>query len=246
MNSSGRRMNQPNDSLRSSNKSEIRKPPTMDTNYENKSSQYFDGARLDFLDLLPHNPAARILEIGCGFGGTGKLALAKGKCGTYIGIEISRKAAERARENITRVYIDNVETMALPFEVGSFDALIISEVLEHLTDPWATLARLAPLLRDGAVVLASSPNISHYGVIRSLIRGEWTLTDVGVMDRTHLRWFTPESYRQMFEGAGFKVVSTQAVTPESARTRFVNVLTRNKFRHLFMRQIMIHGVKQTR
>jgi 2-polyprenyl-3-methyl-5-hydroxy-6-metoxy-1,4-benzoquinol methylase len=216
----------------------------METSYENKPSRYFDGARKDFVELLPQNPEGRILEIGCGYGGTGKLALERGKCGTYIGIEISTKAAQVAAQNLTRVYVDNVETMSLPFGEKYFDALIISEVLEHLVDPWATLKRLSPLMREGAMVMASSPNISHYRVILSLLKGKWELTDVGVMDRTHLRWFTPHSFKNMFEGAGFKIKTVQSVSPPSGKIKLINAVTGSAWKHLFMRQIKILGVKQ--
>lgn len=212
--------------------------------YEIKPSHYFKGARADFVALLPGNATARILEIGCGYGGTGALALANGKCGAYIGIEIADTAAAEASKYLTHVLVGNVETMDLPFEPASFDAVVISEVLEHLTDPWTVLTKIAPLLRDNALIMASSPNISHYKVIRSLLRGEWTLTELGVMDRTHLRWFTPSSYKAMFEQCGFTITQVQPVSPETAKIRWANRLTGNRFRHLFMRQIMVVGHKR--
>lgn len=215
-------------------------------NYETKTPQYFAGSREDFLAFLPQNPQARILEAGCGFGETGRRALELGKCGTYVGIEISPKAAEIAAKNISQVLAGNVETMALPFEAGSFDALLISEVLEHLVDPWATLKRLAPLLREGAKVMASSPNVSHYRIILSLLRGEWKLTDVGVMDRTHLRWFTPQSYREMFEAAGFTLTNVGPIAPLAGKARLFDALTFGKCQHLLMRQIKVAGVKGPR
>ena len=86
-------------------------------------------------------------------------------------------------------------------------------------DPWAALARLSPLVKSGGVALASSPNVSHYSIVANLARGRFELTDFGAMDRTHMRWFTPATYRALFEGAGFAVEETVPVTAFAPRTR---------------------------
>lgn len=209
--------------------------------YEAKPSRYFGGCRADYVDALPANPEAAILEIGSAHGNTGALALTEGKCGRFVGIELSPTAAEESRAKLSEVHVGNIEHMDLPFAAQSFDALIISEVLEHLVDPWAVLDRVAPLIKPGGLVFASSPNISHYSIIKELVMGRWELTDVGAMDRTHLRWFTPTLYAQMFDGAGFEVEEVRPVVPHAPRVQMINRLTRNRFRHLFMRQISIRA-----
>jgi 2-polyprenyl-3-methyl-5-hydroxy-6-metoxy-1,4-benzoquinol methylase len=211
--------------------------------YLSKTPQYFDGARADMVEKLPTNPKARILEIGCGFGGTGELALKLGKCGEYYGVELSEDASRTAREKLTDVIAGNVEAIDLPWPEQHFDALIMSEVLEHLIEPWDVLGRLFPLLRDGAIVLASSPNIAHYSMVMGLLRGDWDLTDTGVMDRTHLRWFTPRTYAEMFEMAGFVVDEVAPVVPFRPKAKLLNSLTAGRYRHLFMRQIFVTGRK---
>jgi len=211
--------------------------------YLSKTPQYFDGARADMVEKLPTNPKARILEIGCGFGGTGELALKLGKCGEYYGVELSEDASRTAREKLTDVIAGNVEAIDLPWPEQHFDALIMSEVLEHLIEPWDVLERLFPLLRDGAIVMASSPNVSHYSVILELLRGNWDLTDSGVMDRTHLRWFTPKTYADMFEQAGFSVHEIRPVAPFRFKAKFLMSVTGGRFRHSFMRQIFLTAQK---
>ena len=124
---------------------------------------------------------------------------------------------------------------------GKFDVLIISEVLEHLTDPWTTLERLVQCLKPGGAVFASSPNIAHWQVLKDLVLGRFVYADVGVMDKTHLRWFTPNSYREMFEGAGVEVLEVRALTSARWKARTLDTLTGGRFRHLFMAQIMITG-----
>jgi 2-polyprenyl-3-methyl-5-hydroxy-6-metoxy-1,4-benzoquinol methylase len=165
------------------------------------------------------------------------LALSEEKCGRYCAVEICPEVAERAREQITEVIVGNIEHIELSWKPETFDALILSEVLEHLVDPWATLRKLRPLLRSKALVFASSPNISHYKVIRMLLRGDWNLADFGPMDRTHLRWFTPNAYRAMFESCGYAVTSARELEPLRGKARVASALTFGHFRHLFATQI---------
>lgn len=209
----------------------------------NKTERYFSGARLDYVAALPDTPNANILEIGCGDGSTGSATIAAGKCARYTGVEIAPSVAEIARGVLHDVITGNIETLDLPFETESLDAIIMSEVLEHLADPWAVVARLHKLLRPGGLFLASSPNVAHYRIIKALIAGRWELTDSGPMDRTHLRWFTPASYRAMFETAGFEIVFAGPVTPPGPRRRLISALSGRRLDHLFQGQNNIHARK---
>jgi SAM-dependent methyltransferase len=209
--------------------------------YQAKPDEYFAGSRADMLAFLPPNRTAAVLEIGCGKGGTGALALAGGKCGRYCGVELFEGAATDASRRLTQVVVGDVEKADLPWSVGSFDALIMSEVLEHLVDPPATLRRLRPLLKPGGIVMASSPNAAHYEVILMLLRGEWRSEDAGPMDRTHLRWFTPRSYQRMFESCGFKVDEISSVARPGWKARALMRMSRGTAFHLIARQIMLRG-----
>ncbi len=208
--------------------------------YAGKASEYFDGARHDFLDRLKRDPNAQILEIGCGTGLTGELALSAGRCGAYVGVELMPAAAEQARSRLSETFVGNIESMDLPHPPGHFDALIMSEVLEHLVDPWAVLRKLAVHLKPDATVLASSPNIAHWTVIRELVRGRFDLRDAGVMDRTHLRWFTPKTYRALFEDSGFRVVEVWPHVALSQKQKLAATILGGRT-HLFMRQICLEA-----
>ncbi|HVB56386.1 MAG TPA: class I SAM-dependent methyltransferase [Candidatus Acidoferrales bacterium] len=209
--------------------------------YKAKGQDYFSGVRRDYIGELPSNPKARILEIGCGAGETGLYALREGKCGTYCGVELCENVANLARGGISYVVVGNIEEVELPWPPGSFDTLILSEVLEHLVDPWSVLCKLRPLMKPGATIFASSPNISHYSVIRMLLRGEWRLADRGIMDRTHLRWFTPITYRELFESAGYRVDSAREVVPLGLKARLATACSLGRLRHLFIGQIDLRG-----
>ena len=125
--------------------------------YDLKDDSYFAMARDDYVAELPDNAEAAVLEIGCSSGATGALALAHGKCGRYCGVELFPEPAAVARGRLTEVVEGDVEELELPWPNHSFDVLILSEVLEHLRDPWAVLGRLHPLLRAGALVFATRP-----------------------------------------------------------------------------------------
>jgi 2-polyprenyl-3-methyl-5-hydroxy-6-metoxy-1,4-benzoquinol methylase len=211
--------------------------------YRNKAPAYFSGARVDFVRRLPQDATASILEVGCGTGATGALALASGRAARYTGIELFETAAADARKVLTSVITGDVERLDLNFGPTDFDALIFSEVLEHLVEPQRTVKKLVRALRPGGLVLASSPNIAHWRVVRELIEGRFNLADQGVFDRTHMRWFTPSTFAAMFEEAGLRVESLGPVTPFSQRTELISRLTRGRYDHLFMTQIQIAARK---
>lgn len=211
--------------------------------YADKPATYFSRARADFVDRLPMDATASILEIGCGTGATGALALSEGRCKRYVGVELFEDAAAEAAEVLTNVIVGDVEKMQFDWQPAEFDAIIFSEVLEHLVEPRELVERLSRYVRPGGLVLASSPNISHWRVVRELVMGRFELRDTGVFDRTHLRWFTPQTFAEMFEKAGFSISDVGPVTPFSARTELISRLTNGRFDHMFMTQIAIAGYK---
>ncbi|MCK5662259.1 MAG: class I SAM-dependent methyltransferase [Thiotrichaceae bacterium] len=211
--------------------------------YDTKPDVYFEGARKDFVEDMPDNPEAHILEIGCSNGNTGALALSMGKCGRYTCVEMNEAAAARAKEKVCEVLVGDIERLEFPWEEQSFDVLILSEVLEHLVDPWRLLQKLHKYLKPGALVFASSPNISHYKIILMLLKGRWDLTDVGVMDRTHLRWFTPDSFKKMFSSSGYDVISVKPISPFKMHVKLKLLLLLGRGQHQFYRQICLKAIK---
>ena len=209
--------------------------------YTEKPAAYFANARHDIVALLGTGPASAIIELGCGAGGTGRAAIAAGKARRYVGIELHPSAASLAASALSEVLVGNVEEMDLSGLTGQFDALIISEVLEHLVDPWRTLERLAQCVKPDGELYASSPNIAHFDVIGKLLMGRFQYTGSGVMDWTHLRWFTPQSYRELCEAAGFDVLGVRPLNPPGWKARLLDAATAGHFSHLFMRQIMLVG-----
>lgn len=211
--------------------------------YRDKPASYFANTRTDFVERLETGPDSSVLELGCGAGGTGRAVLAAGKAGRYVGLELDPGAAEIARDGLSEVIIGDVQAADLTSLEGQFDALVISEVVEHLADPWTTVERLARCVRPGGQLLASSPNIAHWKIILELLNGRFEYKEAGMMDRTHLRWFTPDSYQALFEEAGFRIETISSMRAAGWRGRLFNRLTGDRYRHLFMGQVVVMGRK---
>jgi methionine biosynthesis protein MetW len=157
--------------------------------------------------LLAAVPAgAAVLDVGCSEGYLAA-ALASRGCVVY-GIERDPQAAAAARAHCREVWAIDIEDAAarqpLP---GALDAIVLGDVLEHLRDPWAVLAWVATGLRDGGIAAISVPNAVHWTARREIVRGRFPLADWGIFDRTHLRWFTRASVRDLVRSAGLRIAS---------------------------------------
>ncbi|MHB8727191.1 MAG: class I SAM-dependent methyltransferase [Casimicrobiaceae bacterium] len=163
---------------------------------------YFQAARSEMLRFVPVD-VSRVLEVGCGAGTFGMVLKSKRPV-EVVGIEAESDVAALARSRLDRVIVGDVELRDPDVPNGYFDALVFNDVLEHLRDPWAVLSRMRPFLRVGGYVIASIPNMRYFEVMKELVvRGEWRYVDEGVMDRTHLRFFTKKSMMDMFLDTGF-------------------------------------------
>jgi len=156
--------------------------------------------------LVPQG--ARVLEFGCATGYMSEVLGTRNGC-TVTGIEISPEAAEIARERCDRVIVGDAEELDYEELFGKerFDAILFVDVLEHLKEPAAVLGRVRPFLSRKGAVIASIPNIAHGSVRLALLAGEFRYRDLGLLDDTHLRFFTREGVRDLFEGSGFVVTS---------------------------------------
>lgn len=108
-----------------------------------------------------------------------------------------------------------------------FDAIVFNDVLEHLVDPWSALRESKSFLTDGGMVIASIPNVRHYSVIKPLVvSGRFEYQDAGLLDRTHLRFFTFTSSVDLFESTGFRVthVSHERITSSGSAAKLLSLL----------------------
>lgn len=171
----------------------------LDT-YVHSFAAYHAQPRPEVMAMIPAT-ASRILDVGCGAGALGGRLKAERPV-EVIGVEMDPAAAEAAGRVLDRVHPGDIETLTLPYAAGSFDGIILADVLEHLRDPWGLLGRLSPLLSPEGRLIASLPNVRHWSVVRGLLEGDWTYLPAGILDCTHLRFFTRRSGQALIESAG--------------------------------------------
>ena len=152
-----------------------------------------------------------VLDVGCS---SGYLARPLAEAGARVaGIELDPAAAEEAREVCSEVVVGDVESVDLPWAPGSFDAVVCGDVVEHLRDAGAALARLRPLLRPGGRLVLATPNVANWAMRLSLLAGRWRYTDRGILDRTHTRLFTRKTLVETVTDAGYRIVRLDHTAP---------------------------------
>jgi len=190
-----------------------------DTAYD---TQYHHNPRDEIVSFL-NDPPGVVLDIGCGGGATGKLIKAKFPGTRVIGIERNPSAAAHAGQVIDDVICASLDDVNLAQHVGDvqIDTVLVLDILEHLYDPWRALVRIRSWLNPGTRVIASVPNIRNLQSLDHLAGGRWEYGPNGVLDITHVRFFTRETLRQMFEETGYTVVQMQPLTQPAALDRLV-------------------------
>jgi SAM-dependent methyltransferase len=189
---------------------------------------YYDHARVELLDLFPRAPA-RLLDVGCGSGATGVEAKTRWPGVETIGIEVVAEAAQRAAARLDRVIADSVETLDFAAAgIAGVDGVLLADVLEHLVDPWGFLSNLRGALSPDAVVVASIPNIANLCLLDDLAAGRFAYAGSGLLDKTHLRFFTRQTIATLFDGAGYDVLRWERVTDgrvdDATRRRLFGVM----------------------
>jgi 2-polyprenyl-3-methyl-5-hydroxy-6-metoxy-1,4-benzoquinol methylase len=175
------------------------------------TTDYYHSYSRELLNWIPRD-AGNILEIGCASGMMGRSYKLINPSARYCGLEINSDVAEEASAMLDQVWLGNADHHHFDKALnGTFDCLIYGDSLEHMIDPWAVLRRHVNLLHDNGIVVASIPNIQHWSVIADLISGRWQYMDSGILDRTHLRFFTLESIKDMFTSCGLEISDVKSV-----------------------------------
>lgn len=156
--------------------------------------------------LMP--AGARVLDIGCGTGSV-TAVVNDGKGNRVVGLEPDADRAEVCRKNGLDVHCQFADEQFFA-DQGKFDVITMADVLEHTVNP-AALLQLARIgLAENGVIIASVPNVAHWIVRLRLLLGNFDYKESGIMDATHLRWFTQRSFVALFERCGLDVVELKA------------------------------------
>lgn len=193
------------------------------------SPNYYFNSRPELVKFVDESRIApvKILEIGCGCGAT--LAYLKGKypnASTY-GVEIVSKAADIAN-HVSNVICADIETLDFPWEENAFDYVIMGDVLEHLHEPSIVLKKLHKHLKKGGHIIVSMPNMKHYSVMLPLlINDQFSYTDAGILDTTHLKMYTCTEICRLLHSSGYeieKISGTMYGKPNSEERRIIDML----------------------
>lgn len=199
---------------------------------------YYSFLRDEIRPLLPPVRGARVLEIGCGTGETAAWLKANGVGGFVLGLEIEPRVAEEARRKLDEVIVGNAETV--DFGERRFDLILCLDVLEHMVDPWGFLERVQKHLDAGGTVIASIPNLRNYRVLKSLVlKGRFDYQDGGILDRTHLRFFTRSSACRLMETGGLRLRAVIGKMMRKRKYRWIDRLTFGRIHDFFVYQFLI-------
>jgi len=194
------------------------------TNLSKHHSGYYASVREDMFKYIPRG-VRRTLEIGCGYGGFSSLL--KERLGIECwAVEINQEAAGKASEKLDRVINADAATALADLPDGYFDCVMLFDLLEHLADPYSLLCSLKGKLSATGVIVASIPNIRYYRALVDLVvRGDWEYKDHGILDKSHLRFFTRKSIARMLEDLRFQILTLEGIHPTSSRTyRLLNMV----------------------
>lgn len=172
--------------------------------YDSKTANYFEDCRDEMAAYVPAS-AQKMLEIGCGNAAFAQRLKASRQI-HVTAVEAHPPAAAVASQRVDRL-VQRAWDDALPELLGErFDCIVMNDVLEHLVDPWTVLTQLQGLLTKDGCVVASIPNVRYVPVLKEYLQeAQFRYRQDGVMDRTHLRFFTKKSMLDMFSATGYRV-----------------------------------------
>lgn len=173
---------------------------------------YHDLTRPEILSRIPLI-AQRILDVGCGTGSLGRALKQRQNCAVH-GIESNPDAAKEAEKNLDTVYLQDLD---MPFPLEStleYDCIIFADILEHLKNPWGVFLQQADNLKEEGTIIISLPNIAHYSIIRELTLGLFRYQGAGILDITHLRFFTKTTFCEFLCSQNFKI---KDITPHPSK-----------------------------
>ena len=187
--------------------------------------EYYRSPRPEMIAFVPRD-AKKILEIGCASGYFGSAIKARQPCEVW-GIELSEEYGKSAADLLDKVIIGDVAVKLNEVPEKYFDCIICNDVLEHLVDPFSLLDNLKRYVIPDGNIVCSIPNIRYYRVLKELLlQGDWKYDSSGVLDITHLRFFTKKSILRTFMERAWEVRQIEGINPTSSRTfKILNALT---------------------
>jgi 2-polyprenyl-3-methyl-5-hydroxy-6-metoxy-1,4-benzoquinol methylase len=173
-------------------------------NPENENNTWYK-----MLHMVPEG--ASVLDIGCSSGNLGA-ALVKERKAQVDGVDITKSDVELAKKHLQNAWVSDIENdEKLPFE-KTYDVIIFADVLEHMKDPVGVLTRIKKFLKPDGIVVFSIPNMAHISIRLQLLEGNFTYTETGLLDYTHLHFYNESEVRRIFDSAGYNIDKFNSTT----------------------------------
>jgi 2-polyprenyl-3-methyl-5-hydroxy-6-metoxy-1,4-benzoquinol methylase len=185
----------------------------------NRPDWYYKCSRQEILPFIPPG-VNKLLDIGCGEGNFGFLV--KEKFGAEVwGIEHNVIAAAEAKKKLDNVLVGDVHEIINNINITDYDCVTFLDVLEHLADPYTVLLKTKRILSPSGYIVVSIPNVLYIGnLFKIIICKDWQYQDYGILDSSHLRFFTVKSFTRDLNDAGFRIHQKRGISPCRHRMLF--------------------------
>ncbi|MBI4945018.1 MAG: class I SAM-dependent methyltransferase [Bacteroidetes bacterium] len=213
------------------------------------TQEYYEWVRDDVIGFLQNSLPTQttlnnVLEIGCASGKTGNKLKRIFNIKNYVGVEFNEEAARLAEKNIDKVVCGNFEKMIEEHKTddlkGKYDMVLFLDVLEHLYDPWRALDTIKDWLTPKGFLVCSIPNAGNIYVIKKLFTDKFEYESRGLLDITHIRFFTLHTIIKLLTDCGFTMTHHTTVDDTvHLRPKLYNMLTLGKFKKQFVIQYIV-------
>ena len=191
---------------------------------EEKERTYYEGERPEMLKFVP-DTVKKTIEFGCGDGNFSASIKQTYKTESW-GVDMDPTAIENANQVLDKVLLGEAMKVLQDLPNNYFDCVVCNDFLEHIPNPGEFIMALRPFLKDSAVLVCSLPNVRHWKNLKELIFDkDWRYRDAGILDNTHLRFFTKKSMIRLMTDSGLTVEKMHGISPaRSLRFIIPNIL----------------------
>lgn len=194
-------------------------------------------------NVIPDN--SKVLEIGCATGFMGKYLTEEKHCQVY-GVELAKSEYLVAKKVLREAVLGDIEdekVIEAVLALGQFDIVFASALIEHLRDPWGALKTWKRFLKKNGLLILTTSNIAHWSMRLKLLKGDFSYQKYGILDNTHLRFFTPTTFKKLVEDSGYKILQF-STDPVGGGFPKASLLLSKLFPSLFAYQMLIVAKKK--
>jgi 2-polyprenyl-3-methyl-5-hydroxy-6-metoxy-1,4-benzoquinol methylase len=210
--------------------------------YEDKPRDYYEIVRHDIFPFIPTGIQS-LLDVGCGCGATAAELKKLFDIKEVVGVEYFAEMGLHAEKKLDKVIVGDIEYLSLPYPTEYFDCILCADVLEHTRDPWSVLRKLGTHLSHDGYLVASIPNLRHIVPLLKIICDKFEYQTSGILDKSHLRFFTLHTMKELFESAGFTISRVGTNRSRSWKFMLLNVCSLGVLRPFSIYQYIIVAKK---